>query len=88
MKFRLNNKLRYSLYAVVVCVFLSCSDQTTEEEPTNKVKEKDSGISFVGRYEIEEGGMKYVVYREISGGLFILNITKDSLDVERLRNAR
>ena len=88
MKLRLNNKLRYSLYAVLACVFISCENQTTEQAPTNNVKKKDSGINFVGRYEIEEGGMKYVVYRELDGGLFILNITKDSLDVERLRNAR
>ena len=78
----------YALYTLLACVFISCSNQTTEQTPTNKVTKKDSGIIFVGRYEIEEGGMKYVVYREIDGGLFILNITKDSLDVERLRNAR
>ena len=84
----LKSKLSYALYTLLACVFISCSNQTTEQAPTNNVKKKDSGISYVGRYEIEEGGMKYVVYREVDGGLFILNITKDSLDVERLRNAR
>ena len=88
MKLRLNNNFRYSLYAVLACVFISCGGEKTQDKPTNNVIKKDSGISFVGRYEIEEGGMKYLVYREVKGGLFILNITKDSLDVERLRNAR
>jgi len=83
---KINRKLTYMLYILLACVFISCDNQTTKERPTNNVKQKDSGIKFVGRYEIEEGGMKYVVYREIDGGLFILNITKDSLDVERLRN--
>lgn len=84
----LRKKLSYALYTLLACVFISCSNQNTEQAPTNNVKKKDSGIFFVGRYEIEEGGMKYIVYREVDGGLFILNITKDSLDVERLRNAR
>jgi hypothetical protein len=84
----LRTKLSYALYTLLACVFISCGNQTDEQTPTNNVKKKDSGINFVGRYEIEEGGMKYIVYREVDGGLFILNITKDSLDVERLRNAR
>ena len=81
-------KLNYVFYTLLVCVFISCSNPTADQMPTNNVKKKRSGISFIGRYEIEEGGMKYVVYREVDGGLFILNITKDSLDVERLRNVR
>ena len=84
----LRTKLSYALYTLLACVFISCGNQTDEQTPTNNVKKKDSGINFVGRYEIEEGGMKYIVYREVDGGLFILNITKDSLDVEHLRNAR
>ena len=84
----LRTKLRYTFYTLLACVFISCGNRTTEQTPTNNVNKKDSGIRFVGRYEIEEGGMKYVVYREVDGGLFILNVTKDSLDVERLQNAR
>jgi len=84
---KLRIKLSYALYILLSCVFISCGNRTTEQA-TNNAKQKDSGIRFVGRYEIEEGGMKYIVYREVDGGLFILNITKDSLDVERLRNAR
>ena len=84
----LTKKLSYAIYIVLACVFISCGGENTQDKPTNNVIKKDSGISFVGRYEIEEGGMKYIVYREADGGLFILNITKDSLDVERLRNAR
>jgi len=84
----LTKKLSYAIYIVLACVFISCGGENTQDKHTNNVIKKDSGISFVGRYEIEEGGMKYVVYREGHGGLFILNITKDSLDVVRLRNAR
>ena len=83
----LRTKLSYTLYILLACVFISCGGENTQDKPINNVIKKDSGISFVGRYEIEEGGMKYVVYREIDGGLFILNITKDSLNVDRLRNA-
>lgn len=31
MKLRLNNKLRYSLYAVLACVFISCTSKKEGE---------------------------------------------------------
>ena len=38
-----------------------------------------------GRYEVTESGMRYIVYREVYGGLFIINTTKDSLETELAR---
>ena len=48
----------------------------------DNTKRVESGITFVGRYEITEGGMRYVLYREVDGGLFIINVTKDSMETE------
>ncbi len=84
---KLNKILSYTIYVLLTCAFISCSRQTTEEKTTKHTKKTNSEIIlFVERYEIEEGGMKYILYREVSGGLFILNITKDSLEVKRLRS--
>ena len=82
--------ISYSLYALLACVFISCSHSSQEQvsvEPLG-ITQQESGISFVGKYEVMEHGMKYVIYREVDGGLFILNITKDSLEVANLRNER
>jgi len=35
MKLKLNTKLRYSLYAVLACVFISCSSQVVNRERLN-----------------------------------------------------
>jgi hypothetical protein len=62
---------------MLAAVFLSSCDNSYRDN----TKRTESGINFVGRYEIIENDMKYVVYREVDGGLFIINTTKDSLDV-------
>ena len=84
----LKRTLSYSLYALLACVFISCSSPKQESVEKLEIIQQESGISFVGKYEVMEHGMKYVIYRECDGGLFILNITKDSLEVANLRNVR
>ena len=44
----------------------------------------ESGIRHIDKYVIYEGGIKYILYRETFGGLFGMNITKDSLELELL----
>jgi len=64
---------------MLAVVLSSC---TKHRDNTN---ETESGISLVGRYEVSESGMKYIVYREVDGGLFVINTTKDSLETELAR---
>lgn len=65
------------LYTMLIAVFLiGC--QRNHRDNTQRT---DSGIHLVGRYEVVENKMKYIIYREVDGGLFIINITKDSLEV-------
>lgn len=69
------------LYTILVAVFLvGC--QGNHRDNTQKT---ESGINLVGRYEVTENNMKYIVYREVDGGLFIINITKDSLEMAVFR---
>lgn len=91
------NRLKY-MCTVLVCIFmLSCSESTNntsekKPEPEPKVLTNvllnHSGMRYINRYDFEEAGMRYVVYREVDGGLIIINMTKDSLEVEHLRNLK
>lgn len=69
---------RYFINAVLAAVLLASCGLDTHRDDTQK---NDSGIGLVGRYEVMENGMKYIVYREVDGGLFIINTTRDSLEV-------
>lgn len=52
------------LYTMLVVVFLvSC-----QENHRNNTQKTESGIRLVGRYEVVESKMKYIVYREVDGG--------------------
>jgi len=63
-------------YVLLVAVFfVGC--ETTHRNNTQKT---ESGIPLCGRYEVVENKMKYIVYRN-DGGLFVINLTKDSLEV-------
>lgn len=72
-------KIIIVLFITLTIALFSC---TIPKDNTHKT---ESGISFVSRYEILETGMKYIMYREVDGGLFIINITKDSLETEFIR---
>ena len=75
--FKNTKQLRNLLYTMLVAVFLiGCN-----ENHRDNTHRTDSGIYLVGRYEVTENKMKYIVYREVDGGLFIINITKDSLEM-------
>lgn len=71
-----------TVFTIAVAVVLySCT------EKRNGVHKTESGIGLVERYEVNEGGMRYILYREIDGGLFIINTTKDSLETELARKS-
>lgn len=91
--------MKYFLILLMTCILLSCcneqpntynSSKKKKSEPKNitKVVKNNSGIRAVGRYDFKEAGMRYVLYREVDGGLFIINMTKDSLEVDHLRNLK
>lgn len=79
-KLNFTTKTAIALYAILAVVLSSCTEQRRDN--TNRT---ESGIRFVGKYEVSESGMKYILYREVDGGLFIINTTKDSLETELAR---
>ena len=64
---------------MLIILLSSCTENIDNTQKT------ESGISLIGKYEVLENGMRYIVYREIDGGLFIINTTKDSLETELAR---
>ena len=71
-----NKKLFSNACKLVLVAVLLTSCNQSHRDNTQKT---ESGIYLVGRYEVIENNMKYIVYREVDGGLFIINTTKDSL---------
>ena len=63
MEFRLNNKLRYSLYAVLACVFISLT--SCKGDAKTAVQDGDFKIEFL----FEKDGCK--MYRFKDGGRYI-----------------
>ena len=78
-KLNFTTKPAIAVYVMLAVVLSSCTEHRDNTHRT------ESGISLVGRYEVSESGMRYIVYREVDGGLFIINTTKDSLETEMAR---
>lgn len=75
MKLRLNNKLRYSLYAVLVAVFTSCG---TPQDPYSKycgsqIVEKEDAL--IGKW------FKFRHEGEITGRVYVMPIDWDKYEV-------
>ena len=86
-KFKISTVSAIAVYAMLAVVLSSCTEHRDNIHRTESGSNSavESGIALVGRYEVTESGMRYIVYREISGGLCIINITKDSLETELAR---
>lgn len=85
----LNRKLSYTLYILLVCVFISCQpveSTETKEVKTEKYKADDyERIGYpVKIHTLERSGMKYIIASGTYGeaGVDISNVTLDSLMVE------
>lgn len=75
----------YALFILMGCVFFKCDEKNAIPSKEPNVKSVESGIRFVTKYEIKEGGMKYILFRT-DAGMQLVNITKDSLTVKHLKN--
>lgn len=82
--------MRY-LILLTIFFFTAC----TEGERKDAIR-TGVDISEVTRYEVKEAGMNYVIYKGMiypstnggssgTGSLFIINLTKDSLECEMLK---
>jgi hypothetical protein len=84
---KLKMSFELAMVVLVTCFTVSCVGvESTESEPNRDVDVNGNDLSFIDKFYVKEGDMDYVIYREYDGGIFIINITKDSLEVERLRN--
>lgn len=47
--------------------------------------DKNERIGYVDTYHFTESGMRYVLFQRDNGGVCVINITKDSLEVGWLK---
>lgn len=68
---------------ILAALFLACNSQDDDAASKPEGPTEDRGSV---RYERTEGGMKYVFYGDwYVEGLVVVNVTKDSLEVTKLR---
>jgi len=75
----------YALFILVGCVFFKCDEKNATPIKQPNIKSVESGIRFITKYEIQEGGMKYILFRNDTE-MEVINVTKDSLITEHLEN--
>ncbi len=68
-----------NVFFVIMAILIS----SCINESDNKIKEITVSIDV---HEYNKSGMTYNVFRYANGGVFVVNITKDSLEVVSLTN--
>lgn len=76
---------------ILMLSFASCSTNTASNGLESIIEDSNSvyystDVGYLNRYDVKESGMQYVIYTEMDGGSFAVNITKDSLEVLKLKN--
>lgn len=74
----------YALFAVFV--LQSCGTSTLNEQAVEKVTTGSATYYSVSAVDYYSNGMHYKVFNSASGSLFVVNITKDSLECLKTNN--
>lgn len=84
----LSKKLSYTLYILLVCVFIGCQPADKKERTVETEKYETRDYEKIGYpvkiHTLERNGMKYIIASGTYGeaGVDISNVTLDSLMVE------
>lgn len=72
-----------AMCACITCLsVLGCKDMHLPNIPVKMETEPHLIVDpLVNVDEISECGMRYVIFREMKGGMAVINLTKDSLEV-------
>ena len=74
------------LACTAALLLASCGNgQSVQSDQSEQVTTGSPTYYSVSAYDYQAGGMKYKVFNSASGSLFVVNITKDSLEVEALK---
>lgn len=75
------------LVILVIFTLSQCNQKKPKginnSKPISSLNNNTSGIYY---YERSNGDIKYGIVTTIQGGIYIINLTKDELEVEVLRN--
>lgn len=75
------------LFAATAFLFTSCGPtETAEGKPAEVVMTGSSTYYSVSAIDYYIGGMRYRVFNSAPGNIFVINVTKDSLEVANLKS--
>lgn len=69
------------LIACMLLLMMGCSDETVPVKPSSPIHKYGCCTNSV---DFIEAGMRYKLFVSSDGGPFVINITKDSLEVSRV----
>ena len=83
-KIKISTKIAIAVYAILVVVLSSCGrTKSVDGKPSEIVATGSITYYSVSAVDYYASGMHYKVFNSANGNVFVVNVTKDSLDVAK-----
>ena len=83
-KFKISTVAAIAVYAMLAVVLSSCGrTQSVDGKPSEIVTTGSATYYSVSAIDYYSNGMHYKVFNSANGNVFVVNITKDSLEVAK-----
>jgi hypothetical protein len=83
-KFKISTVTAIAVCAVVAVVLSSCGrTESGDGKPSETVTTGSATYFSVSAVDYYASGMRYKVFNSANGSVFVINVTKDSLDVAK-----
>ena len=83
-KFKISTLAAIAVYAMLAVVLSSCGRTESEDgKPSETVTTGSATYYSVSAVDYYASGMHYKVFNSANGNVFVVNVTKDSLEVAK-----
>ena len=83
-KFKISKLAAIAVYAMLAVVLSSCGrNESAEGKPSETVTTGSLTYHSVSAVDYYASGMHYKVFNSANGSVFVVNVTKDSLEVAK-----
>jgi hypothetical protein len=83
-KFKISTVSAIAVYAMLAVVLSSCGrTHSADGKPSETVTTASATYYSVSAVDYYASGMHYKVFNSANGNVFVVNVTKDSLDVAK-----
>jgi roadblock/LC7 domain-containing protein len=82
-KLKINTVAAIAVYVMLAVVLSSCGTESLDGKPSEIVTTGSVTYYSVSTVDYYATGMHYKVFISANGGVFVVNVTKDSLEVAK-----